>query len=119
MMMTFLPVARIDSPLIAVAEAAAVLLGQEGHRRLDPLEVAPGDVEVARPRGADGQEQGVVALAELARVDRPPDLRVQDEPDALGLELVDPPVDVDLGHLEVGDAVESAARPAGRRARRR
>ena len=40
-----------------------------------------------------------------------PTSALHDEPDALGLELVDPAVDVVLGHLEVGDAV--GQQPAG------
>ncbi len=96
------------------AVAPPVLLGQERHRRLDSLEVPPRDLEITRLGCAHGQEQGVVAGSKLAGVDRPADadLGVQNEADPFLLELIDPPLDIDLGHLEVGDAVsEQSARP--------
>ena len=77
------------------AEAAAVLLGQERHRQLDPLQAAAGDVQVARPGGADREQHRVVPRADIGRVDRPADLGVAEEPHPLGLELLDAALDVD------------------------
>ena len=80
-----------------------------------PLQVPAGDVEVARPRRADGQQHGVVPAAQLVGVDGSADLGVEDEAHALGLHLLDAALDVLLVHLEVGDAVRQ--QPAGRSSR--
>ncbi len=52
---------------LVVAGAALVLLGQEVHRVMDAVELAAGDVEVARPLGAAGQHDGVVVGQQLVR----------------------------------------------------
>ena len=105
MTMTFFPVARIGVSPFNGSQVAAVLLGEKRHRQLDAPEVFSRDLEITGDGGADGQENGVVPGAKLVGIDRPADLSIEDEADPLPLKLVDPPLDVDLGHLEVGDAV--------------
>ena len=93
-----------------VAGVALVLLGQEIHRVMDPVQVAAGDVQVTRPFGPAGQHDRVVIGQQL--VDRYvlANLDASLEGDALGRHLIDAAIDEVLFHLEVGDAI--AQQPA-------
>ena len=64
---TCLPVARICAGHL-VARLALVLLREEVHGEVDAVEVAPGDVEVARVLAAAGEDDGLEVLEEAARV---------------------------------------------------
>src|SRR3984957_19489272 len=91
---------------------AAVLLRQEIHRKVDTVEFAAGNEQVARGFGAAGQGYGVVFLSQLARIGAAAaDMRTVMKGDALGFHLRDAAVDDALFHLEVGNAV--AQKPAG------
>ena len=75
--------------------------------------------EVERLLGAAGQQHRVVLCLELLGRDRLADVHVAMEGHALGFHLLHAAVDDALLHLEVGDAVDAAARRAWRSSRRR
>ena len=119
---TCLPLAH-RSAHVLVAGDAPVLQRQEIHREVHAVELAPGHRQVARRFGAAGEHHRVVVGEQLLRIDRPrlavagADRRRADhvvhlELDALGLHLLDAPVDQPLLHLEVGDAVAQQAADA-------
>ncbi len=90
------------------------LVGQRQvlHRLVDALELAPGHRQVAGGGGAGGDHHRVEAVAQLAAGDVDARLDPGAEPGALGAHLLDPPVDVPLLHLELGDAVAQQAADA-------
>ena len=96
-----------------LAADAAVLLRQEFHREMNAVEFAAGDRQVARLFGAAGQHHRVVILDDVfdRRVDA--DMRVVMERHAFRLHLRDAAVDVNLFHLEVGNAVAQQAAGLG------
>ena len=89
----------------------AVLLRQELHGEMDALELAAGHRQVVRLFGAAGEHDGVMLGDELVDRKVDADIGAVMEDDAFGLHLHDAAVDVDLLHLEVGNAV--AHQPAG------
>ena len=88
---------------------AAVLLRQEIHREMHAAEIAAGDRQIARLLGAAGEHDGVVAVDELLRFDVDADIHIAMELDAFGLHLRDAPLDVNLLHFKVGNAVAQQA----------
>jgi hypothetical protein len=88
-------------------------LRQKVHGEMHALELAPGHRQVARRLGAAGQHHGVVRSDELCRIDIDADMRAVVEDHALGFHLCDAAVDVDLLHLEVGNAVAHQAAGLG------
>ena len=96
-----------------VAGDPPVLAGQELHREVDALELAPFDRQVAR-LGRAAAEADRVELGRAARraVTSTPTLVAWPEDDALGLHLLEPAVEEPLFHLEVGDAVAEQAADA-------
>ena len=71
MMTTRLPVARMSSCGIErVAVAALVLLRQEFHREMNSLQLAPGNLQIARMLGAAGQNDGIELAAKIFDRDR-------------------------------------------------
>ncbi len=97
---------------LVIAGVALVLLGEEIHREMDAVQLAPGDIQVARPLGAAGQHDGVEVGQQLVDRDVLADLGVDAERHTLGRHLVDAAVDQVLFHLEVGDAVAQQAADA-------
>ena len=95
-----------------IALAAAILLRQELHGEVNALELAAGNLQVARLLGAAAEQDGVVVLGE--RFDRhiDADMRVGHKGDALGAHLLDAAVDDVLFQLEVGNAVAQQAADA-------
>jgi hypothetical protein len=80
-----------------------------------PLSSRPaGHRQVARGGGADGEDDGVVPLAQRGRGHVAADLDAGAELGALRAHLLDPAVDVPLLHLELGDAVAEEASDAVR-----
>ena len=75
-----------------------------------PCELPAGDGQVAPGGGAAGQHDGVVGRQQHVDVDAVADRGVGAELGALGLHLGEPPLEVALLHLELGDAV--AQQPA-------
>ena len=88
-----------------VSGVSPVLLREELHREVDPLEVPPGDGQVACRGRPGGQDDRVEGSAQVRRGDVHPrvDALLEDHP--LGPHLVESPVDDPLLELEVGDAV--------------
>jgi hypothetical protein len=82
---------------------------------VDAAELAARRGQVARHGRPDREHHGVVALAQLRAGDRRPDRDAGAEDGALATHLVDAPVDLQLLHLELGDAV--AQQPPGLSAR--
>ncbi len=82
---------------------------QEVHRLHDPVELTPGDGQVARHGGAGGDDHGVEPLAQVGGREVLADLDPVAEAGALGLHLGDPAVQDRLLHLELGDAVAQQA----------
>ena len=101
---------RLDVALRLVAHPP-VLLRQEIHGEMDALELAAGHRQVARLLGAAREHDGVVLLHQLVDRDVDADIGAVMELHAFALHLLDAAVDVDLFHLEVGNAV--AQQPAG------
>ena len=112
MTMTFLPFAenRFDVALRLVTHAP-VLLRQKIHREMDSGKLAARNRQVARLLAAASQHDGVMLLEQFVDRDIDADIGIVVEDDTFALHLLDATVDVDLLHLEIGDAVtEQAAR---------
>jgi hypothetical protein len=88
-----------------VAEHVLVGHGQVRHGRVDALELASGDVEVAGLRRAAAEDDGVELLAEVLDADVDADVGVSLEDDAGLFHQLDAAEDDALLELEVGDAV--------------
>ena len=95
-----------------VAEVALVLLRQEIHREMDPVELAARDRQVARLGRAHREHDRVVLRAHFIGVYVDADAAVGDNLDALGLHLLDAPIDDPLLQLEVGNAVHQQSADA-------
>ena len=98
---------------LALAGDAAVLLGEELHGKMQPVQIAAGRIleEVERLLGAAGEQQRVMGALQVLRRDVLADVNAAVEDDALGFHLAHAVGDDRLLHLEVGDAVgEQAAR---------
>ena len=98
MTMTSLPSA-VPGPRRGLAERDAVGRREEVHRLEDAVEFAAGDQQVAGDGRADGQDDGVVAAAQLLAGDVSPDVDPAAEAGALGLHLREPAVEDRLLHL--------------------
>ena len=94
-----------------------ILLRQEIHRKMDAVEVAPWNGQIAAGFGAARQRHGVILGEQLARIDRAlgsaADMDAVMERHALGLHLRHAAVDDMLFHLEVRDAVTEQAAGLG------
>src|SRR5262245_56102362 len=100
----------LDVALRLIAHAA-VLLRQKIHREMDALELAAGDWQVAGLLASSGQHDGIVVFDQIIRRDVYADMCIVVEDDALALHLLDAAIDVNLFHLEIGNAVtEQSAR---------
>jgi hypothetical protein len=88
-----------------VAEADLVRQRQVRHRRVDALELAAGDVEVAGLRRAAAEDDRVEFLLQVLDRDVEADVGVGLEDDAGLLHQLDAALDDVLLELEVGDAV--------------
>ena len=109
MITTCLPVARDLVARRVLAERGPVGLRQVLHRLVDAAELAPRHRQVAGHGRADRQHDGVVALAQLRAGEVGADVDAGPEDRALAPHLVQPPVEVLLLHLELGDAVAQQA----------
>src|SRR5262249_52023039 len=89
---------------------APVLLRQEIHCEVNAGKLAAGNGQVAWRFAAAGEHNGVVLPVQFVDRDGDSDMRVVVEDDAFALHLLDAAVDVDLLHLEIGNAV--AKQPA-------
>ena len=88
--------------------------GQVLHGLVDAAELAALDGQLARQRRPRGDDDGVVALAQVRAGEVDADRDARPEARALGLHLREPLVEVALLHLELGDAVaQQAADPVG------
>ena len=84
------------------------------HRLMDAVQFAPGDRQVAPRRRPTGEHDRVVRGDEDVDVDTGADSRVGAELGALRFHLPEPPLEVALLHLELGDPVaQQAADPVG------
>ena len=108
---TCLPSAVIWSGTVSPA-TDLVRLHQVLHGEVHAEQVAAGDRQVARHRGAGGDHDGVVARPQVVPGDVLADLDAGAEAGALGLHLREPQLEVLLLHLEVGDAVAQQAADA-------
>src|SRR5690606_37391768 len=86
-----------------------VRLVQVGHGEEHALELTPGHVELPGHAGAGGHDDRVEPGAQVDPGDVPADLHARTEPGALGGHLLDAPVDVHLGELEVRHPVAQQA----------
>ena len=82
-----------------------VLLWQEFHGEVYAPQLAPRDIQIARVRGAAGQQQRVVIAAQLVDRNIHSHVGVGAEFDSFGSHLVDAPPDARLLQLEIGNAV--------------
>ena len=82
-----------------------ILGGQELHGKMDPIELASLDRQVARLRRASTEADGVELVEQLLGVDIETDVDLGSEDDPLGFHLLETTVQVPLFHLEVGNAV--------------
>ena len=82
------------------------------HGLVDAVQLTPGQRQVARHPGAAAQHDRVVGRTQVRGGDAGAGLDAAAELGALGPHLVEPPVQVPLLHLELGDAVPQQA--AGR-----
>ena len=113
MISTRLPVASDgDGGSTDVAFVAAILLGQKLHGEVNALELAAGNLEVARMFGAAAEQDRVVVPGERFDGNVDADMRVGEERDALGAHLLDAAIDDVLLQLEVGNAVAQQAADA-------
>src|SRR5581483_3246492 len=96
---------RADLPGHRIAGVRLVLLRQELHREVDAAELASRHGEVARPRRAAGEHDGIELAPEVVGGHVDADVHVRAEGDALGRHLLHAAVDEPLLHLEVRDAV--------------
>src|SRR5690606_15515928 len=103
---------RGDRGLVVVALLRPVGRGQVLHRLVDALEVASGDGQVAPDGGAAGEDDGVVAGAQVVGGDVDADVHRGLELGALRAHLGEAAVEVPLLHLELGDAVAEQAADA-------
>ena len=102
-------------PADRLAADAPVLLRQKLHRKMDAVEFAARNRQVARLLRAAGEHDGIVLVEQLSRRDIDADIGAVMKYHALGLHLHDAAVDVVFLHLEVGNAVAQQAaslRPA-------
>jgi hypothetical protein len=90
----------------------AVAPGEVLHRRVDAVQLAPGDGQVARHARARGEDDRVELRAQVAERDVDADVDAEPQLDALGHELLHAALDDGLLDLEVGDA--EAHEPARR-----
>ena len=102
---------RRDRRLAQVALLHPVRDRQVLHRLVDPAQLATGDRQVA-PRGGAPCEHHRVVRAQLVDGHVAADVGVGAELGALGAHLLDPPLEVPLLHLELGDAVAQQAADA-------
>ena len=101
-----------------VAFATLVLLRQKLHREMDALQLAAGNVQIARLLRAAGQQDGVELAAQIFHRNICADVRVGDELHAFGLHLLQAAVDQVLLHLEIRECRSAAGRRCGRPFRR-
>ncbi|CAB4965367.1 unannotated protein [freshwater metagenome] len=99
------PTARIDHRDIGIALLHAVGKRQELHGLVNAAELTPLDRQVPPDGRAHGNDDGVVASAEVVGSHVYAHLNSRTEPHALGLHLLKPAVEVVLLHLEFGNAV--------------
>src|ERR1022692_1727442 len=109
----------IGSGIAAADDDDALALGGHGrraseelHGEVDAVQLAAGDREIAGLLGAAGEQDGVVAAAQIFDRNVAADVGIGDELDALGAHLLETPVDEVLFHLEIRDAVAEEAADA-------
>ena len=111
---TCLPPARMGVMLLSGSPVTRWFCWrQEIHGEMDAIELAARDRQVARLFGAAGEGDGVVLGRQFLDGDVLADMDAGVERDALGLHLLDAPVDDGLVELEVGDAVAHQAADLG------
>src|ERR1019366_4338935 len=88
-----------------IALAHTVLLWQVLHGEVDALQLASGEVEIARVFGAARQQDGVELAAQVFHRYIAAHLGIGFEPHPFAAHLHQPPVDEVLLHLETWDAV--------------
>mmetsp|Transcript_25281 Transcript_25281/g.39870 ORF Transcript_25281/g.39870 Transcript_25281/m.39870 type:complete len:387 (+) Transcript_25281:614-1774(+) len=91
-----------------------LVLGEELHREVHALELAPRDRQVPRLGGPDGEHEGVVGRAEVVDVHVHPHVGAGDELDALLAQQLHAALHGLLLQLHVGDAVHEQAAHAVR-----
>src|SRR4051812_7297853 len=93
-----------------VALTTLVGLRQELHRKVDALQFPSWNVQVARRFGATGKQDCVKLALQIVNWNGVSDVRVGHEFHALGLHLLETPIEDALLHLELGNTV--AQQPA-------
>ena len=88
-------------------------MGEVFKREVDAVLVASGNVQVARRRGADREDKGVVRASEVGGGDVRTDLDARHKHDALGFEKGAAALDEGLVELEAGDAVAEESADIG------
>ena len=115
MITTRLPVAEHGRLAVdPVARAEPVLLRQKIHGEVDAVQLAAGNVQIARMLGAAGQQNGVELRAKVFHRDVAADVRVGPEHDAFRYHLLQAAVQELLFQLEIGNAVAQQAAGAVR-----
>ena len=97
-----------------VAEVAMVLLRQEIHGKMDPFQLASGDVEIARLLCASGKHNRIEVMPQILDGDIFAHLRAGNEFHALGGHLFQAAIDEVLLQLELRNAIAQQAADAVR-----
>ena len=95
-----------------IAFANLILLRQKRHGEMDTLQLAAGQVQIARLFGAAGQQNRVKFLAQIPNRNVAAHMSLGLEPHSLGAHLLQPPVDEVFLHLEIRNAVAQQAADA-------
>src|SRR3954468_19280547 len=88
-----------------IAVAALVLLRQEFHCKVNSLQFAPWNLQIARLFRTSGKHDGIEVTSQLLNGDVASDLGIRDELHAFGGHLLDAAIDDVLLELELRDPV--------------
>src|ERR1051326_8256884 len=102
---TFAGSENLDCRIDHVAMAALVLLRQEFHGKMNSLQLAAGNFEIARSFGAARQHNGIEVAAQIFDRDVAADFRIGDELYALGRHLFQATINDVFLELELWNSV--------------
>ena len=105
---------NFDRWIERVAEATLVLLREEFHRKVNSLQLASRNFQVARMLGAARQHDGIELATQIFDRDVLADLGIGDKLHALGGHLFEAAIDDVLLQLELGDAIAKQSADAVR-----
>src|SRR3954452_7065575 len=89
----------------AVARSPPVLLSQVVHRKMNSLQVTPWDIDVPRLFSARGQQNGIEVALQGFPIQIDTHVHSGSKLDTLSDELIQTPVDHELFHFEIRNAI--------------